>query len=242
MPNEQRRKPRVAIRGAMIGWAISAAILLGLSVLTAPSARAGDRPGDFDLYVLSLSWSPDYCASHRNDVTQCGADQHFGLVVHGLWPQFASSRVDAASGRPEDWPAHCPGVPASNPPAEVATIWPSAGLFRHEWQTHGTCSGLPMADFVTLTGQMRDRFQAPPLLQPTTADRRMAVGDLRTAILGANPGLPAAGLQLFCRKNRLAEIRLCLGKTADHAYTSCPATMSDEDNCAGNILLHGLDD
>src|ERR1700754_489390 len=94
--------PRVAGR-----WGMIAGALLGLSLFGASSAHAGDRPGDFDLYVLSLSWSPDYCASHRNDVTQCGADQHFGLVVHGLWPQFATSRVDADSGKPEDWPAHC---------------------------------------------------------------------------------------------------------------------------------------
>ena len=236
MQRKQNGKRHPAELPAVL-WTMIAVIMLGAS-----PARAGDRPGDFDLYVLSLSWSPDYCASHRNDVTQCGADQHFGLVVHGLWPQFATSRTGAGSGKPEDWPAHCAGVPASNPPADAATIWPSLALFRHEWQTHGTCSGLSMADFVTLTGQMRDRFQTPQLLQPAETDRRVAASDLRTAILGANPGLPAAGLQLFCRKNRLAEIRLCLDKAADHAYASCPATMSDEDNCAGNILVHGLGD
>jgi ribonuclease T2 len=212
------------------------------ALTVASVAFAGDRPGDFDLYVLSLSWSPDYCASHRNDMTQCSADQHHGLVVHGLWPQFATSRPDPGSGKPSNWPAHCASPSGGNSPANPTTIWPSAALFRHEWQTHGTCSGLSPADYADLTGQMRQRVQIPQPLLPTETDRRVKTADLRDAILGANPGLPAPGLQLFCRKNRLAEIRLCLGRDGDHAYTTCPATMSAEDNCPANLLIEGLDD
>jgi ribonuclease T2 len=224
-----------------IGIAAALALIGSLSVC-ATAALAGGRPGDFDLYVLSLSWSPDYCASHREDVTQCGADQHFGLVVHGLWPQFATSRPDPVSGKSSNWPANCPGTPASKAPAEAATVWPGAGLFRHEWQTHGTCSGLTIDDYVDLTAQLRQRFQAPSALMPTDTDRKIQTDDLRAAILGANPGLATNGLSLFCRKGRLAEIRLCLGRDGDHAYGACPATMSGEDNCPGNILVDGLGD
>jgi len=232
------------------GWRLCLAACLALmAAVSTGSVRAGaaDQPGDFDLYVLSLSWSPDYCASHRDDAKQCAADRHFGLVVHGLWPQFATPRLDTASGKPSNWPAHCPNTqrntpPGNTPPAAAATIWPSLGLFRHEWQTHGTCSGLAPADFVDLTGQLRQRFQTPSALQPTQTDRPLAASDLRQAILGANPGLPVKGLQLFCHKNRLAEIRLCLGRDGDHAYTACPATMSREDNCPAAIQLEGLGD
>src|SRR5215471_13459772 len=50
-------------------------------------------PGEFDYYVLSLSWSPSFCeaaAGRRPDRApreQCGA-RPYSFVVHGLWPQF----------------------------------------------------------------------------------------------------------------------------------------------------------
>src|SRR5579863_9400153 len=50
-----------------------------------------NAPGQFDFYVLSLSWSPSFCAaaadSYRSGGAQCGA-RPFSFVVHGLWPQY----------------------------------------------------------------------------------------------------------------------------------------------------------
>ena len=63
----------------------------------AETASAQDRrqnaPGEFDFYVLSLSWSPSFCeeASERGNEgrsqAQCGG-RPFSFVVHGLWPQY----------------------------------------------------------------------------------------------------------------------------------------------------------
>ncbi len=43
--------------------------------------------GDFDFYVLALSWSPEYCSSN-NDPQQCSIGRRLGFVLHGLWPQY----------------------------------------------------------------------------------------------------------------------------------------------------------
>ncbi|CAB3778800.1 Ribonuclease [Paraburkholderia ultramafica] len=51
----------------------------------APAQR--NVPGKFDYYVLSLSWSPDYCSGNAQDTQQCGPTKRFGFVPHGLWPQ-----------------------------------------------------------------------------------------------------------------------------------------------------------
>ena len=70
--------------------------LIGLAVM-AGTASAQDRrqnaPGEFDFYVLSLSWSPSFCEaasergnSSRGIQTQC-AGRPFSFVVHGLLPQ-----------------------------------------------------------------------------------------------------------------------------------------------------------
>src|SRR5215831_3141450 len=53
-----------------------------------------NEPGQFDFYVLSLSWSPSFCdaATERSPESasrqpECG-ERRFAFVVHGLWPQY----------------------------------------------------------------------------------------------------------------------------------------------------------
>src|SRR5690348_18193525 len=73
------------------------AVLLAL-LLTPRAATAQDprqnEPGQFDFYVLSLSWSPSFCAEaaergirSANANVQCGP-RPYSFVVHGLWPQY----------------------------------------------------------------------------------------------------------------------------------------------------------
>jgi len=60
-----------------------------LWIMTAGLAYAeGDKAGEFDYYVLSLSWSPNWCAleGERRGSPQC--DEDHGWIMHGLWPQF----------------------------------------------------------------------------------------------------------------------------------------------------------
>ena len=64
-------------------------------VLTVGGASAQDRrqnePGQFDFYVLALSWSPSFCEASGERGTpprqQCG-ERPYSFVVHGLWPQY----------------------------------------------------------------------------------------------------------------------------------------------------------
>src|SRR5687767_15954008 len=75
-----------------------AAFLLVLAI-TLGTAPAQDRrqdqrqhqPGQFDFYVLALSWSPSFCQATaergREAREQCG-ERPYSFVVHGLWPQY----------------------------------------------------------------------------------------------------------------------------------------------------------
>jgi ribonuclease T2 len=62
---------------------------LALIMLTAP-ARGGGVAGDFDYFILSLSWSPNWCANEGAEKgdPQCAAGAGYGWVLHGLWPQY----------------------------------------------------------------------------------------------------------------------------------------------------------
>src|SRR5215212_5317363 len=88
---ENARTPfaKVMVRLALI------VTLAGLFEFDPAMAQDGrqNAPGEFDFYVLSLSWSPSFCDaasergnSGRNQQAQCGG-RPFSFVVHGLWPQ-----------------------------------------------------------------------------------------------------------------------------------------------------------
>jgi len=69
--------------------AMLVALLLKNLAATAQDQRQ-DTPGQFDFYLLSLSWSPSFCAERgrgRVANAQCGV-RPYSFVVHGLWPQY----------------------------------------------------------------------------------------------------------------------------------------------------------
>src|SRR4051794_41835433 len=68
---------------------------------------APPKPGKFDYYVLSLSWSPEHCAEVHTAPgdAQCGTGHHYAFVVHGLWPQ------DENGGYPQSVSARAGAAP-----------------------------------------------------------------------------------------------------------------------------------
>lgn len=78
--------------------------LLLLSLLPAIGVQASDlqakQYGDFDSYVLALSWQPGFCQSQhekkREEPAECRLQQESAsktdfLTVHGLWPSLPKS-------------------------------------------------------------------------------------------------------------------------------------------------------
>ncbi len=176
------------------------------------SARAEDRAGDFDFYVLSLSWSPTYCLDNGgSDRIQCGG-RPYAFVVHGLWPQYER-------GFPSDCPTDLSrSVPRRDVDA-MLDVMPSRSLIRHEWQKHGTCSGLDQRDYFALIRKAQARVTIPAAFVDVTDPLTVSPAGVESAFRKANPGIPADGFSVFC-DSRLKEIRVCL--TKDLAFRSCP--------------------
>jgi ribonuclease T2 len=105
----------------------------------------------FDYYLLNLSWSPEFCHSHPN-ATECV--QHPAFVLHGLWPQNTNG----------GYPQNCSTDPGPRDPSTYTDIYPDPGLLRHEWRTHGTCSGLSPDAFFTLARNAYKAVAIPPTL------------------------------------------------------------------------------
>jgi ribonuclease T2 len=187
---------------------LSAAILL-CCVFSAADARhhrasgVASEPGDFDYYLLTLSWSPTYCLVHPNDRSEC-ARKGYGFVLHGLWPQFN------AGGYPENC---VPDAPLSQQAEAVGrTVYPSPKLLRHEWQRHGTCSGLEAADYFRTADRALAVVRIPSNLTAPPALLATSPSQIASQFRAMNPGIPENGLTVACSRGELSEVRVCLSR------------------------------
>jgi len=180
--------------------------------------RAFRRPtpsGDFDFYVLALSWSPGFCALGGAEKAreQCQTGMGLGFVVHGLWPQFE-----------QGFPSDCDsaGRPVSRVALEAAKgLFPSEGLARHEWRKHGSCSGRSPQDYFADVRAARESVTIPPEFERLKKEEEVSPAEILRAFGKANPRLRAGMAAVTCAKGYLQEVRLCLSKDL-RAFRPCP--------------------
>ncbi|MEZ5403324.1 MAG: ribonuclease T2 [Bryobacteraceae bacterium] len=175
--------------------------------LCAQSRRDNARgvPGRFDYYVLSLSWSPQHCSTPAGDRDryQCAGSRQFGFVAHGLWPQFERG-----------WPQFCTQDrgPDQATIDQMLPIMPSAGLIRHEWSKHGSCSGLGVSQYFAKVRQAYQSVKIPPEYQAPLKNVMVAPRKLKERFLEVNRVGDASNLAVLCSGRFLQEVRVCLDK------------------------------
>ncbi len=184
-------------------------LLLVLLVLATPLSAETDRAGIFDYYVLSLSWSPNWCAleGDARNAAQCDARAQTGWMLHGLWPQYTRG-----------WPAYCQTAqraPSRGMTAAMADIMGSSGLAWHQWRKHGTCSGLSARSYFAYSREAFARVTLPEILDHEEKPIALPAKALRDAFLEANPGWSADMLAITCRGQHIQEARLCLSRSLD---------------------------
>jgi ribonuclease T2 len=197
-----------------------AGFTLVLGAFSAPAMaqdNGRDVPGQFDFYVLSLSWSPSFCAaaaergSRRSTGGQCGA-RPYSFVVHGLWPQYEK-------GFPESCEVPSPRI-SRRLVSSMLDLMPAPHLVFNEWDKHGTCSGLaPQAYFDTVR-KARAAVKIPPEYADVEQPLQVTPKNVADAFVKANPGLTSNGVAIECSRRRLSEVRLCLSK--DLKFRDCP--------------------
>jgi ribonuclease T2 len=183
-------------------------LLLALSLPAAErNAKIGEA-GKFDYYLLTLSWSPAYCATTgdgRND-PQCAPERKFAFVLHGLWPQYARSTNGSM------WPQYCSSEPGLRDPKTILDIMPSPNLIRHEWTRHGTCSGLDAEGYFSTARKAMQSIRIPPRFAAPKEYMNPSPGEVTQEFLKANPGLTEDGISIGCSSNYLSEVRICLDR------------------------------
>ena len=206
-----------------------AALATLAAILFAPAdvrAQAAGTPGDFDFYVLSLSWSSSYCAKTgdaRND-TQCSLP--LGFVVHGLWPQYDRG-----------YPNNCHAGfdrPSVGLARRQLDLFPSIGLVLHEWQVHGTCSGLAPDAYFDAARLARKLVAIPDPFQAPTRLEIMTTSEIERTFLAANPGLGADEIAIKCDDKSLSEVEICLAKDLT-GFVTCPEV--DRRGCSRSVQI-----
>lgn len=173
---------------------------------TLPALADTGKPGQFDYYVLALSWSPNWCAREGDarGSDQCDARHDHGWVLHGLWPQYHRG-----------WPSYC--KTSDRPPSRrmttaMADISGSAGLAWHQWKKHGTCSGLSAADYYALSRRAYEQVNRPKVLRNLTNEIALPASVIEDAFLRANSSWQPDMLTITCNSGYIEEARLCLSK------------------------------
>jgi ribonuclease T2 len=201
-----------------VSWVLALATLIGMAMAGAASAqdRRQNAAGEFDFYVLSLSWSPSFCeeASERGSGgrsrVQCGG-RPFSFVVHGLWPQYERGFPDYCL-RPS------PRLDR-NIVSSMLDLMPAPGLIFSEWDKHGTCSGLGARVYFDTIRKARSAVKIPPEYLELSAPKTVAPAEIEEAFIKVNPGLSTSAIAVTCDRTRLSEVRICMSK--DLQFRAC---------------------
>jgi len=185
-----------------------------LCLLATPLA-AQDRAGDFDYYVMSLSWSANWCAleGDARNSPQCDPSAEFGWILHGLWPQYERG-----------YPANCATKarsPSRTDTAAMADIMGTSGLAWHQWRKHGVCSGLSSDDYYTLSREAYARVSRPEIFRNLTREVTLPASLIEEAFLQDNPTLGPDQITITCKSGYIQEARICL--TSDLEFRDCGA-------------------
>jgi len=182
------------------------ALLLCLTAAPLPAGAEGEAAGDFDYYVMALSWSPNWCARQGDDRRDPQCDDGLGLTftLHGLWPQFETG-----------WPSYCRTTardPSRNESEAMADIMGGSGLAWYQWKKHGRCAGLAAKDYYALMRRAYRSVTIPPVFAGISKDLKVPASLIEGAFLQSNPGLARDQITVTCTSGMIQEARICLAK------------------------------
>ena len=210
-------------------WPLPALLLRGRSTLSRRVAERR-RPGQrqhIEIELAGLVLAPvllgGRTADHEHQgeggergtppQDQCG-DRPFSFVVHGLWPQYER-------GFPEFCQVPAPRLDR-NIVSSMLDLMPAPRLIFHEWDRHGTCSGLNARAYFDTVRKARAQVKIPEAYIELTRPLTVTPDEVEEAFVEANPGLSRDGIAVTCDSRRLQEVRICLSK--ELGFRECDET------------------
>jgi len=201
-------------------------VALGCSLVADGCAKHKKQPtppsdasaGDFDYFLLTLSWAPEFCATNPKGKSnaECDPKKHMGLVVHGLWPQY-----DNGKG-----PEYCGSTPpvSSSIVNRMMPIMPGKDLIQHEWSKHGTCSALSTQDYLGMIEKLYNGLTVPDYFKKPSDIAQTSASKIDKEFASAN-NAPARAFRVSCPQNEFSAVEICISK--DMQYQACPSTVKE---------------
>lgn len=170
-------------------------------------------------FILSLSWSPQYCAAIRDPAGERNRDQcavpepsafwarsrstnaPYAWILHGLWPQ-------AAQGESPRWCRLVRIVPKDVLRRNFC-VSPSVHLMQHQWAKHGSCMSADPATYFQRGSNLFRTMGFPDMA--LLSHRRQNSVSIRRAFSRSNRGTSEHMFTVHTdRDGWLREVRLCL--------------------------------
>jgi len=194
------------------------------TVAAANPTVALDHLSKFDFFVLALSWSPDYCATNgSNDPQQCSLGKKLGFVLHGLWPQYQKG-----------YPSNCSSEQMrQSVKDQFPGLYPNDKLFDHEWEKHGTCTGLTPVEYLRFGEQLKKSVSIPSEFRSPEKAFRVSSAELKTLFSAANPDFEKASFEVSCSGSGLylKEIYICFSREGQPAPCSAEMQKTAQKSC-----------
>lgn len=180
-----------------------------MAAFASPAMAEGEQAGDFDYYVMALSWTPSWCEYEGDDrgSPQCDAGRGFGFTLHGLWPQYEVG-----------WPSYCRTTardPSRSATGAMADIMGTSGLAWYQWKKHGRCSGQSSEEYFALAREAYGAITRPEILRNLPREMSLPPKVVEAAFLEENLGLSANGVTVTCKAGAIQEVRICLTRDLD---------------------------
>jgi ribonuclease T2 len=256
----------LSIKGCVRSLLLAALLATGIAGFPGESRAQGDRggmPGDFDYYILALSWSPTYCGGRGGDENgdrgQYGDrgqfnDRYGGGGYDGGRRGYGGRDSDeqCSGARPyafvlhglwpqyerKGWPEFCetssrPWVPEETID-RMMDIMPSRRLVIQEYKKHGICSGLEPRQYFDTARKVYKSVRIPDEFQDLSQPLTVSPEAVRKAFVDINPQLTPDMIQVVCSRNLLRELRICF--TKDLTPRSCSQNEQNRRLCTYNTV------
>lgn len=168
--------------------------------------------GDFDYFLLAFAWEPDYCATSDNpDPQSCTPGMKLGFILHGLWPTYVVG-----------WPSYCSTESISSELiTEFPGLFPTDFLYLHEWEKHGTCTGLDPEEYFLLSQELKQTITIPEAFISPQEPFRMDEKGMIDLFVDVNPAYGRESFTVYCSGGGqyLSEIYVCISR--DGRPTEC---------------------
>ena len=193
-----------------------------------------------NIYILAYSWTPGFCITTNPDYPGCLEAKSYwknNFTIHGLWPQYETT----------GYPSYCsteefdPDVPIEIGWDTMTTYYPDVkydetspdydSFWEHEWDKHGTCSGLSQSNYFQQAITLAETFTTPDILhQYINTTNSLSANELRNSYGGSQYCV------LQCsNKNIFTGLYTCWAESPV-IQIECPSSVQSEDTCSSQYL------